>query len=466
MRLLALALAAATLAAVPAAGGVMLYATRTFRDKAEGPTPEMNRVDGFCLRGDGSLEPTPSVSVQTAVDLPRRLLVGRDEVGPLLFVAESDRVEEFAIGNAGGLTRLAGIGRRRGFGQLNPQDIALSPDGSTLYVTDSGAERIEAYRLVPMRADGSPCTIGVDEGCRRRPEDDPASCVRALPSTRYNGLLVSREANLLYASFDGRLGRPDGVEIHRLNPDGSLPTPTATCFEQAPEGVDTLAYVANVTTPWLSRRVRLFRPRAMALVTIDGNEILFVIQQSRARIRAFQLVDHLFSPVQPYPDVSAIPPSTEEGGDREDQRARERFRRELFGQRRLRREQAQPLRPKSNGRGYRFGTVVVGPQGATLFGAQFFSGRVDAYALDAGGLRRAVPRSTSGNAKASPVGLAKHPELPVLYVAAGFLDRIQAYRLDRATGMLRDTAPFSQTDEIADSFPNDVAVAVLNGNCR
>jgi hypothetical protein len=467
MRLLALALVAATLAVEPVRADVMLYATRTFRDRAEGATPEMNRVDGFCLRGDGSLEPSPTVSVQTGDDLPRRLLVGRDEVGPLLFVAESDKVEQFSIGNAGGLVRLAGLGRREGFGQLNPQDLALSPDGHTLYVTDSGAERIEAYRLVPTLADGAPCTIGTDEGCRRRPEEDPSSCVRALPSTRYNGLLVLGEGNLLYASFDGRGGRPDGVEVHRINPDGSLLTPASTCFEEAPEGADTLTYVAQVTTPWVSRRVKLFRPRPMSLVTIDGSENLYVVQQSESRIRAFAMVGHLFSPPNPYPDVSNIPPPPSEGGTKEDQRARERFRRDLFGQRKYKKgEQAQALKPKSNGRGYRFGTVVVGPEGATLFGAQFFSGRVDAYPLDSGGLKRSRPRSTEGDPKASPVGLVKHPDLPVLYVAGGFLDRVVAFRLDGATGMLRDTEPFSRTDEMTDSFPNDVAVAVLAGNCR
>ena len=53
----------------------------------------------------------------------------------------------------------------------------------------------------------------------------------------------------------------------------------------------------------------------------------------------------------------------------------------------------------------------------------------------------------------------------VVYVAAGEFDRVLAYRLEPETGVIRDTDPFNETDEQKDSFPNEVAVAVLAAGC-
>src|SRR5262249_38339389 len=88
--------------AAPARAGTVLYATAASH----------SRVDGFCVRGDGGLAPTPSVARATAGIEPRRLLVVQNPVpSPLngyeavLYVAELDRVEAFGIGPKGGLKK-------------------------------------------------------------------------------------------------------------------------------------------------------------------------------------------------------------------------------------------------------------------------------------------------------------------------------------------------------------------------
>jgi hypothetical protein len=50
-------------------------------------------------------------------------------------------------------------------------------------------------------------------------------------------------------------------------------------------------------------------------------------------------------------------------------------------------------------------------------------------------------------------------------VAGGELDRVVAFRL-RSDGVPTDATPFSRTDEQTDSFPNDVAVAMLSAACE
>ena len=49
--------------------------------------------------------------------------------------------------------------------------------------------------------------------------------------------------------------------------------------------------------------------------------------------------------------------------------------------------------------------------------------------------------------------------------AGGELDRVVAFRL-RSDGVPTDATPFSRTDEQTDSFPNDVAVAMLSAPCE
>src|SRR5437867_13193565 len=126
-------LVVALLVAEPALAGSILYATAASLGQ--------QRIDGFCLGADGALAATPSVQVGTQGRLPRRVLVGKDVLGkPVLYVAEADRIEAFKIGDHGGLSSLGDTRAVR-----NPQDLALSPDGKTLYVTHQGF--LEAFAL-------------------------------------------------------------------------------------------------------------------------------------------------------------------------------------------------------------------------------------------------------------------------------------------------------------------------------
>ena len=127
---------------------------------------------------------------------------------------------------------------------------------------------------------------------------------------------------------------------------------------------------------------------------------------------------------------------------------------------------------------------------STLLASQFEKGRIDAYRLKPDGrLPRQPTRHTKEDVRTSPVRMtisrcsggsndglacASAMECPggtcpsaanVLYVAAGELDRVQAFRLRQSDG-LPSPAPFSQTDEQTGSFPNDVALAVLSDECR
>ena len=104
----------ALLVAEPALAGSILYATAA----------SQQRIDGFCLGADGALSATPTVQIATLGRLPRRVLVGNG----VLYVAEADRIEAFAIGQRGGLRRLAGS---EPVESLNPQDLTLNPDGKT-----------------------------------------------------------------------------------------------------------------------------------------------------------------------------------------------------------------------------------------------------------------------------------------------------------------------------------------------
>jgi hypothetical protein len=52
----------------------------------------------------------------------------------------------------------------------------------------------------------------------------------------------------------------------------------------------------------------------------------------------------------------------------------------------------------------------------------------------------------------------------VLYVAAGELDRVQAFGLFAAGGVDPDESPFMETDQLDGSFPNDVVLVDIS-NC-
>ena len=91
MRVVALGLALAVLAARPVDAGTMLYTTAGSSD----------RVYGYCLDKSGALPPQPAVAIDVATKELRRLLVRTAVVDGVeyrtLYVAGIDRVEVYAM---------------------------------------------------------------------------------------------------------------------------------------------------------------------------------------------------------------------------------------------------------------------------------------------------------------------------------------------------------------------------------
>src|SRR5437870_2546179 len=159
------------LAALPAAGGTILYATAA----------SVARVDGFCVGAGGGLVPAASVHVDTKGTEPRRLLVAPGPGGAdgVLYVGERDRVDAFMIGPHGGLKFLRSTTQIKNEVAMDVMDMALSPDGKTLYVAQNGPDRIAAYPLDPQT------------GFVLDPKTGFTSCIQGRPNAAYRALLVS-----------------------------------------------------------------------------------------------------------------------------------------------------------------------------------------------------------------------------------------------------------------------------------
>ncbi len=408
----------ALLVAQPARAGSILYATAA----------SQQRIDGFCLQPDGALAPTPTVQAHTGGGLPRRVLVGNG----VLYVAELDRVEAFAIGEHGGLRFLGGSNPRK---HLDPLDLTLSPDGKTLYVTHQGF--LEAYAL---EADG-----GVPK--------DFTSCVQAARTNTF--LDAQATSTLLYVSADDIPGR---IAIYRLNADGSLPDKDCTN--------DMTKKTRPAFRQWDSARRRLQRPKGFVLI----GDMIYVEERALRQIIAFRLQpDGTFCDAK-HKDASGNQVAPESCGDPSYFLPTPRCLRQQE------KHQRQQCAASVTGRLLQYEGLVLAPGDGTappetLLGSQYFKGRLDAYRLR--------PEERLANA---PVKLPMEPTFtsdpnPVMtpvrltasakaaYVAGGELDRVVAFALN-PRGVPTSGSPFSRTDEQTDSFPNDVGVAVLSGSCQ
>ncbi len=412
----------ALLVARPALAGSILYATAA----------SQQRIDGFCLGADGALAATPTVQIGTAGGLPRRVLVGKDSIGNgvVLYVAQLDRIEAFRIGEHGVLHSL-GDTVPVNHPHLDPRDLALSPDGKTLYVTHQGF--LEAFAL---NADGSlPKRF--------------TSCVQAANASTF--LDAQATAGLLYVSADDIPGR---IAIYRLNADGSLPDMGCT------------SNASKKTRPafrqWDSARRRLQKPKAFVVV----GDMIYVEERALRRITAFRLQpDGTFCDAK-HKDAAGNPVAPESCGDLTYFLPTKRC------ERRQEKKQRQQCPSSQTASVLQYESMILAPSGDTLLGTQYFKGRLDAYRL----------RTDSRLPGDPPVKLPEQPTFmsdknPVMtpvrltattkavYVAGGELDRVVAFHLN-ANGVPDGQGPFSRTDEQTNSFPNDVGVAVLSGSCE
>ena len=115
----------------------------------------------------------------------------------------------------------------------------------------------------------------------------------------------------------------------------------------------------------------------------------------------------------------------------------------------------------------RYNALVLaeGAKATSILGAQFLDGRIDGYRLKGdGSLPRGKTRETARNFRTSPFQMFVWNG--VLYVGAGEIDRVQAYRLNDE-GLPQDRKPYAQTVQLRDTFPNAVIVAELapGGRC-
>jgi 6-phosphogluconolactonase (cycloisomerase 2 family) len=402
-------LVVALLAAEPALAGAILYATAA----------SQQRIDGFCLGADGALAATPAERMGTAGSSPRRLLVGNG----VLYVAEANQIEAFRIGAHG---ELLPHGHTDAVDHLEPKDLALNPDGKTLYVTHQGF--LEAFAL--------------DAEGRLPPKF--TSCVQG---ENINDFLDAQVANgLLYVSADDTSGR---IAIYRLNADGSLP--------QTGCGRPTKKDRPEFKT-WDSVRKRLQRPKAFVV----AGGFIYVEERPLHRITAFRLQpDGTFC--DRYKDENGNVVAESCGDPAYFLPAEQCARRQA-------KKQRQQCAASKTADVLQYEDLVL--HGETLLGAQYFKGRVDAYRLqpekrlpDAPRIR--LPKQptfvSETNPAMTPVRLTATDK--AVYVAGGELDRVVAFHLN-SHGVPVDTTPFSRTDEQTDSFPNDVAVAMLSAACQ
>jgi len=370
--------------------GTILYAT----------AGSQQRVDGFCVRGDGSLAPTPTVARATAGIEPRRLLVA----GGVLYVAELNQVEAFKIGSHGGLQPVGNtevLTKKETGNNMEAVDLTTSPDGTQLYVAERGPDQVVAY-LIPLGSDTK-----------------LTSCIQGESNADFLALAV--HAGMLYVAGAGQIR---GINVFVLNADGSLPAPPENCLRS------TSTQKRSAPTVPLSCRKRLERPRG--LVIDEASNVLYAEDKVQSRVFAFAL--------QPDGTFSPAPLNCTQGSQKK-------------------KEQQPPLNKTDVVAAYQ--SLLLSR--STLFGIQFDHGRIDAYQVNSDGRLSQQPTREAADVRMTPVRGTINGD--VLYLGGGELDRVRAFHLRDSDGMLAGSDSFSQTDEQAGSFPNDVALAVLDGTC-
>lgn len=366
------------------------------------------RIEGYCLAADGSPASDPAVRIDTrrgqdpSQAQPRRLVVDTR-------VREG---EETSVLYVAEIDRVEAFRIGRGGGLAWIGETRVDPE---MRMVDILVSADGAWLYVPHAGRNRIVAYPLDG--RGAPAPDFTSCVQETPGSGLRRLVVN--GSLLYVTATN----PGRIDVFRLMPDGSLPLLPVSrehCTEPDPERTEPVPM-------WTSTRRGLGSPTAMVLK--DG--VLYVEQRSRARISAFRL-----SPDGNFADPVPVKPGSKK------------------------KKYQRPLSSTAPG----FAYEVLATHGQTILATAFGPGRVDAFALRPDGRIRTQPAVTSkADLRTSPVGATVHGG--VLYVAAGAFDRVTAYRL-RPNGRLADVNPFARTGEQRDSFPNDVAVAMLPEGCE
>jgi len=404
------------------------------------------RIHGFRVKGDGSLDPDPIIQINTAGRHPKRLITNKC----LVYSAESDRVEVFRVGTGGALTL---VGATRKSDKMKAHDIVLAEDGNTLYVPFLKQNLIAAY---PLGADGAPSadpllqdgvTAGGPTSCAYGPKGTGGAGWEDLVVA--NGKLYATATNHVNVYGLDELGRIVGTAeiLTDTNGDGTInDKDTLTCpfwspTPIGPEGCVEPGETRPDPTCPLSTRNRIHGALG---ITVDGTSLV-VGERFLNRLQGFTLQsDGNFPPFGADPAQPTKKEKKAERKTRKKNRTEELVR--FIGLTFVRPSTTEPV------------IYAAAPKGF-----------IDAFRMrDDGTLPKRESSSTMKQVASTPtrtiVGQPTGGAKPVLYVASGEFDRVQAFRLSDQSMVGQNEGPFSETHELTGSFPNDV-VLVDTANC-
>jgi 6-phosphogluconolactonase (cycloisomerase 2 family) len=480
MRRLLLFAVLAAVCATPAAAQHLLFTTAA--------TPA--RIDVFRVSASGlpTGEP-PVVQQQLAGERPRRVIV--NEARCALYVAETDRVEVYKIHKNGKLDRIGGTKRTK---KMQAHDIELSVDGNMLYVPLRQQNTIAAY---PLDAEGKPSNDPVQEG--NIMVGQPTSCIWGEAGASWEDIEI--QGDKLYATATNRLNvygidangqllgaarvpkdlNGDGTitederdvyppkdKDHPTAGDGMITSGDLDLWGCAPYSItpNPIASIDNICVdPELKTKPKdlpvktcpfTFRGRingATGLIVrgttlVVGErfikDLLGFMLQADGNFQPIPPDAQPISPDPPGPDLSQYPTKKEKTKER---KSRKKNRTE---------EQIRYV-----GLTYFDG---AGDRAPVIYGAGY-KGRVDAFRLNPNPndptilvpkeKTSATPKNVVSTPTRTFVGLLGNS--PTLYVAAGELDRIEAFKI-ADQGALDDKADPVMTPVLKDSFPNDVVL--------
>jgi 6-phosphogluconolactonase (cycloisomerase 2 family) len=431
MRRIVLLVALTVASARPVVADTILFATAA----------SQNRIDAFSVANDGAPSPDPVSQRRTGGVLPRRL-VGH---GCNLYAAENDRVEVFRI-HAGG--RLELIGATRTSSEIRAHDIEVAADGLTLYVPIRQMGAIASY---PLDAEGRPNDSVITEN--GVPAGGPTSCVYGAVNADWEDLALAN--GKLYAAFTNRIetfgitdtGQLTGVAQvpHDNNDDGTIETDETACpfYATTPSGVierciDRGEDRPVQTCPFSSRG---HMAGAVGLV-VEGTALV-----SSQRF-THRLLGFVLDGTGNFPAFGVDPAFPTAKEKKQERKSRKKNKTDEL------------IR-------YIGLTVLPEADGQPIIYAAGYSGRVDAFRLEKDGTLPLEPnmQSTPKDVTSTPVRTAVGTTAggrPILYVASGELDRVQAFHLSDGGRIDADTNP-SETNEQHDSFPNDVVPIDITG---
>jgi 6-phosphogluconolactonase (cycloisomerase 2 family) len=429
---LCVALAAASVR--PAVAQTVLYATAA----------SQNRIDGFRVAADGAPSPEPIAQHPTGGLLPRRLLAR----GCNLYVAESDRVEVFRI-HAG--ARLELIGATRKSSETRAHDIELSDDGHTLYAPIRQMGALASY---PLDDEGRPDNSVITEN--GVPAGRPTSCVYGPVGADWEDLALAN--GKLYAAYTNRIevfGITDTGQLtgaapvpRDLNGDGTIAADETACptYTTTPSGTIEQCIDPDVRpkpdrpSPTCPFSFRSHMAGAVGLV-VDGSVVV-----SSQRFTHL-LLGFILDPTGNFPAFGADPTNPTRKEKKKERMSRKKNRTD------------ETIR-------YIGLTVLNEDDGRPIIYAAGYSGRTDAFRLnDDGTLPKTLMSSTPKDVTSTPTRTALGSTAqgrPVLYVASGELDRVQAFHLFSGGGIDSSVSP-AETNVQRNSYPNDVVPIDITG---